>query len=55
VRHASANGQAASAGTLPVAISPVLTSGSRSGPRWLIALADRNATEMLGAFDAGIG
>jgi hypothetical protein len=58
VRHASANGQAASAPgaeTLAVAISPVLTSDSRSGPRWLMALADCNAAEMLGAFDAGIG
>src|ERR1700729_366230 len=58
VRHASANGQATSApgvGPLAVAISRVLTSGSRSRPRWLMALADCNAAEILGAFDAGIG
>jgi hypothetical protein len=40
--------------TLAVVISAVLTSGSRSGPRWLMALAACNAAEMLGAFDAGI-
>jgi hypothetical protein len=30
-------------------ISPVVMSGYRSGPRWLMALADCNAAEMLGA------
>jgi len=35
-------------------ISPVIPSGYRSGPRWLMALADCDAAEMLGAFDAGI-
>ncbi len=35
-------------------IWPVILSGYRSGPRWLLALADCDA-EMLGAFDAGIG
>jgi len=35
-------------------ISPVVTWGYRSGPRWLMALADCDANEMLGAFDAGI-
>ena len=30
----------------------VVMSGSRSGPRWLMALADCNAAEMLGAPDA---
>ena len=57
MHHVSANGLATSApgaGTLAVVISPVLTSGSRSRPRWLLALADCNAAEMLGAFDAGI-
>jgi len=41
--------------TVAVVILPVVTSGSCSGPRWLMALADCDATEMLGAFDAGIG
>jgi hypothetical protein len=36
-------------------ISLVILSGYRSGPRWLMALADCDAAEMLGAFDAGIG
>jgi hypothetical protein len=31
-------------------ISPVVTWGYRSGPRWLMALADGNAAERLGAF-----
>ena len=43
------------AGTVAVVILPVVTSGSCSGPRWLMALADCDAAEMLGAFDAGIG
>jgi hypothetical protein len=33
----------------------VVTSGSRSRPRWLMALADGNAAEMLGALDAWFG
>jgi hypothetical protein len=36
-------------------ISSVVVSGCRSGPRWLMALADCDAAEMVGAFDAGIG
>ena len=39
----------------PLARRHVVTWGSRSGPRWLMALADCNAAEMLGAFDAGFG
>jgi hypothetical protein len=31
---------------------PVVMSGGRSGPRWLMALADCSAAEMLGAPDA---
>ena len=41
--------------TIAFVILPVVMSGYRSGPRWLMALADRNAAETLGAFDAGIG
>jgi hypothetical protein len=33
----------------------VVVSDCRSGPRWLMALADCDAAEMVGAFDAGIG
>jgi len=40
---------------IPCVISPVILSGYRSGPRWLMALADCGAAEMFGAFDAGIG
>jgi hypothetical protein len=40
--------------TIAFVISPVVMSGYRSGPRWLMALADCGAAEMLGAFDAGI-
>jgi hypothetical protein len=36
-------------------ILPVILSGYRSGPRWFMALADCDAAEMFGAFDAGIG
>ena len=43
------------AATIAFVISPVVMSAYRSGPRWLMALADGNAAEMLGAFDAGIG
>lgn len=43
------------AGTFTVVILRVVTSGSCSGPRWLMAFVDRNAAEMLGAFNAGIG
>jgi hypothetical protein len=35
--------------------SLVVMSGYRSGPRWLMALADCNAAETLGVFGAGIG
>jgi hypothetical protein len=35
--------------------SAVVMSDYRSGPRWLMALADCNAAETLGAFGAGIG
>jgi hypothetical protein len=48
-------GLTSGAGGRVVVISPVVTWGSRSRPRWLMALADCNAAEMLGAFDAGIG
>jgi hypothetical protein len=41
--------------TIAFVISPVILSGYRSGPRWLMALAHCDAAEMLGAFDAGIG
>ena len=54
-RHKPESTSAPGAGTLTVASSPVLTSDSRSGPRWLMALAACNAAGMLGAFDAGIG
>jgi hypothetical protein len=40
--------------TIAFVISPVVLSGCRSGPRWLMALADCGAAEMFGAFDAGI-
>jgi hypothetical protein len=40
--------------TIVFVISPVVMSGCRSGPRWLMALADCSAAEMRGAFDAGI-
>jgi hypothetical protein len=43
------------AAAIAFAISLVILSGYRSGPRWLMALADCDAAEMLGAFDAGIG
>jgi hypothetical protein len=43
------------AATIAFVISPVVMSGYRSRPRWLMALADCDAAEMLGAFDAGIG
>jgi hypothetical protein len=36
-------------------ISLVVMSGYRSGPRWLMALADCNAAETLGVLVAGIG
>jgi hypothetical protein len=42
------------AATIALVISPVVMSGCRSGPRWLMALAACGAAEMLGAFDAGI-
>jgi hypothetical protein len=42
------------AATIAFVISPVVVSDCRSGPRWLMALADCDAAEMLGAFDAGI-
>jgi hypothetical protein len=38
-----------------VVVSPVVVSGSRSRPRWLMALADRNAAETPGALDAWLG
>jgi hypothetical protein len=41
--------------TIPSGISPMIMWGYRSRPRWLMALADCSAAEMLGAFDAGIG
>ena len=41
--------------TIASGISPMIMSGYRSRPRWLMALADCGAAEMLGAFDAGIG
>jgi len=41
--------------TIAFVILPVVMSGYRSGPRWLMALADGNAAETLGALDAGIG
>jgi Family of unknown function (DUF6893) len=34
--------------TIAVVISPVVMSAYRSGPRWLMALADGNAAGMLG-------
>jgi hypothetical protein len=43
------------AATIAFVISPVVMSGYRSRPRWLMALADCDAAETLGAFDAGIG
>jgi hypothetical protein len=43
------------AATIAFVISSVVTWGYRSGPRWLMALADGNAAERLGAFDCGIG
>jgi hypothetical protein len=42
------------AATIAFVISPVVMSDCRSGPRWLMAPADCDAAEMLGAFDAGI-
>jgi hypothetical protein len=42
------------AATIAFVISPVVMSNCRSGPRWLMAFADCDAAEMLGAFDAGI-
>jgi hypothetical protein len=41
--------------TIAFVISPVIMSGYRSRPRWLMALADCGAAEMLGASDAGMG
>jgi len=41
--------------TRVVVVSRVVTLGSRSGPRWLMALADCRAAEMLGARDAWFG
>ena len=41
--------------TTAFVISSMIMSGYRSGPRWLMAFADGNAAETLGAFDAGIG
>jgi len=41
--------------TRVVVVSRVVTLGSRSGPRWLMALADCHAAEMLGARDAWFG
>jgi hypothetical protein len=41
--------------TIAFVISPVIMSGYRSRPRWLMALAYCGAAEMLGAFDAGMG
>jgi hypothetical protein len=41
--------------TIVFVISPVVMSSYRSGPRWLMALADCNAAVRLGAFYAGIG
>jgi hypothetical protein len=43
------------AATIVFVISPVVMSDYRSGPWWLMALADCNAAVRLGAFDAGIG
>jgi hypothetical protein len=43
------------AATIAFVISPVVKSGYRSGPRWLMAFVDCNAAEIFGAFDAGIG
>ena len=40
--------------TIAFVILPVVMSGYRSGPRWLMALADCGAAEVFGAFDAGI-
>jgi len=48
-------GSLCDAATIAFAISPVVMSAYRSGPRWLMALADGNAAELLGVFDAGIG
>ena len=42
------------AATIVFVISPVVTWGYRSGPRWLMALVYCNAAERFGAFDAGI-
>jgi hypothetical protein len=41
--------------TCVVVVSRVVTLGSRSGPRWLMALADCHAAEMLGVLDAWFG
>jgi hypothetical protein len=41
--------------TIAFVISPVIMSGYRSRPRWLMALADCGAAEMLGVFYAGMG
>ena len=41
--------------TRVVVVPRVVTLGSRSGPRWLMALADCHAAEMLGALDAWFG
>jgi hypothetical protein len=43
------------AATIALVISPVVMWGYRSGPRWLMALADCNAAERPGAFDVEIG
>jgi hypothetical protein len=42
------------AAAIAFVISLVVMSACRSRPRWLMALADCDAAEMLGAFDAGI-
>jgi hypothetical protein len=39
--------------TIAFVISPVITLNRRSGPRWLMALADCGAAEMLGALMLG--
>jgi hypothetical protein len=41
--------------TIALVISPMVRSGYRSGPRWLMAFAACDVAETLGAFDAGIG
>jgi hypothetical protein len=51
----TSTGPLCDAATIAFMILPVVMSAYRSGPRWLMTLADGDAAEMLGAVDAGIG